>query len=271
MTLLRKFLRTLLLFTWNQALCCVFAVVIFASMAITKVVTIPFIPRYDLILIICIITQILMVRYKLETVDELKVITLFHIIGLGLEVFKVNMGSWAYLEPAWTKFWGAPLYSGFMYASIASYICQAWRRFHLQFHGWPGAAITVTLAVLIYANFFTHHYIYDFRYVIMAALAVVFIRTSVTFKVGTVQLKQPILISFLLIAFFIWVAENILTLFGAWTYPDQEGAWRLVHWGKVTSWFMLVIISIMIVVQLKHVKYKLQQHEYDSKEGVRQL
>ncbi|WP_188991719.1 DUF817 domain-containing protein [Paenibacillus nasutitermitis] len=249
--------KGLLWFGWNQALCCVFAVVIFASMAVTKVVTVPYIPRYDLILLLCILTQYLMVKYKLETVDELKVISLFHLIGLGLELFKVNMGSWAYLEPAWTKIAGAPLYSGFMYASVASYICQAWRRFDLQFFNWPRGWIVVTLAVLIYGNFFTHHYIYDFRYAIMAVLALVFYKTYVVFHVANIRLRQPILLSYVLIAFFIWVAENILTLLGAWTYPEQRATWQLVHWSKVTSWFLLVIISIMIVVQLKHVKYRI--------------
>ncbi|MBW9235086.1 DUF817 domain-containing protein [Leptospira santarosai] len=29
--------------------------------------------------------------------------------------------------------------------------------------------------------------------------------------------------------FFIWIAENIATFFGAWEYPNQVDAWSLVH------------------------------------------
>ncbi|THF80862.1 DUF817 domain-containing protein [Cohnella fermenti] len=253
---MRLRLRTLWLFGWTQALCCLFPVVIFSAMAVTKVVDVPFIHRYDLILLICVAMQVAMVAFKLETTDELKVITMFHLIGLGLELFKVNMGSWSYPEEAWTKLGGVPLYSGFMYASVASYICQAWRRFDLRFDNWPKAIRAVGIAVVIYANFFTHHYVPDLRWLIFAGLLVVFYRTVVRFKVGGRTLRMHALVSYALIAFFIWLAENISTFLGAWTYPNQERHWNVVHWGKLSSWFLLVIISIIIVVQLKDLKYR---------------
>jgi uncharacterized membrane protein YoaT (DUF817 family) len=65
---------------------------------------------------------------------------------------------------------------------------------------------------------------------------------------------MPLMLSFFLIGFFIWVAENISTFLGAWRYPNQEHTWQLVHIGKISSWFLLVVISIIIVAQLKHVK-----------------
>jgi uncharacterized membrane protein YoaT (DUF817 family) len=247
-------IRKLFIFTWNQALCCIFPILIFSAMAVTKVVEIPYLHRYDLILLICVIAQIAMVWFKLESMDELKVITLFHLIGLGLELYKVNMGSWSYPEDGWTKFWGVPLYSGFMYASVSSYICQAWRRFDLKFEQWPNGLLTTAMAVLIYLNFFTHHYFWDMRWVLSASLLLLFPRTSVLFTVAGKAYRMHILLSFLLIAFFIWIAENISTFLGAWKYPDQELRWNVVHWGKFSSWFLLIIISIIIVVQLKNLK-----------------
>ena len=92
---------------------------------------------YDVLLLVCLIAQALLLLTGLETMDELKVITLFHLIGLGLELFKVHMGSWSYPGQAWSKIGGIPLYSGFMYASVASYICQAWRGLDLRFYRWP--------------------------------------------------------------------------------------------------------------------------------------
>ena len=94
----------------------------------------------------------------------------FHLIGLGLELYKVRMGSWAYPEMAWAKFGGVPLYSGFMYASVASYLCQAWRRMEVRLNHWQSAFWTMPLAVAIYLNFFTHHFFFDLRWVLTLLL-----------------------------------------------------------------------------------------------------
>lgn len=59
---------------------------------------------------------------------------------------------------------------------------------------------------------------------------------------------------FFIVGFFIWIAENIATFLGAWKYPDQHEAWHLVGFSKISSWFLLIIISVIIVAQLKHVK-----------------
>ncbi|MGE5703221.1 MAG: DUF817 domain-containing protein [Clostridia bacterium] len=251
-------------FTYHQAMSCLFPVGIFLCLALTKVITIPGLPRYDLLLLLCIAMQVMMIKSGLETKDELKVITLFHLVGLALEIYKTHMGSWAYPEPAYTKIAGAPLYSGFMYASVASYLCQAWRRFDLTISGWPPAYLTVPLGLGIYLNFFTHHFIGDYRWYLTALIFVVFLRTMVGFTVNGVKLRMPLTLSFVLIAFFIWVAENIATILGAWKYPNQHEGWQLVHVSKISSWSLLVIISIIIVAQLKHVKGKRQRITPDA-------
>ncbi len=224
------------------------------TLALSKLVRLPWLPRYDLILIACLIMQYAMVRGRLETKDELKVITVFHGIGLGLELFKVQMGSWSYPEPAWAKIGGVPLYSGFMYASVASYICQAWRRFDLRLLNWPSARLTVLLCVAVYANFFLHHFLPDLRWLLMLALIPIFYRTKVCFTINRYPYRMPVVLSYLLIGFFIWIAENISTFFGAWQYPNQTTVWHPVHLGKISSWFLLVIISFIIVAHLKRIK-----------------
>lgn len=249
-----EFIRKLWVFGYQQALSCLFPVIIFGALGLTKVVEIPGLPRYDLILLICVLAQIGMLVSKLETWDELKVICVFHVIGLMLELYKVHMGSWSYPEEGWSKIGGVPLYSGFMYASVASYICQAWRRMNLRITGWPLPVLTVLISTAIYANFFTHHYVWDARWLLTALLFVVFGRTMVYFDVDGKTLRMPLVLSFLLIGFFIWIAENISTFLGAWTYPGQERTWSLVHIGKISSWFLLVVISVIIVAQLKHIK-----------------
>ncbi|WP_044428395.1 DUF817 domain-containing protein [Bacillus spizizenii] len=244
-------IKQLVRFGWEQALSCLFPVVIFASLAITQIIPLPFLPRYDWLLIICVLMQWWMVHSALETRDELKVITLFHLIGLALELFKVHMGSWSYPEEGYSKVFGVPLYSGFMYASVASYLCQAWRR-----QGWVVAAVyaVVLLAAAIYLNFFTHHYSIDIRWWLSGLVIIVFWQTWVIYEVNGTRYRMPLALSFVLIGFFIWIAENIATFFGAWTYPNQTEAWSLVHLEKVSSWLLLVIVSFLIVATLKQVK-----------------
>ncbi|OEH94553.1 DUF817 domain-containing protein [Bacillus solimangrovi] len=255
-------MRQLFFFGLEQAKACFFPVIIFLTLAITKVVEVPFIARYDLILLVCLLTQLFMIIFKFETLDEVKVIGVFHLIGLALELYKVHMGSWSYPEDAITKIWGVPLYSGFMYASVASYMCQAWRRLKLRITNWPATWGVVLLSVAIYFNFYTHHFIFDFRWILKILTLLVFYRTFVYFTILKRTYAMPLSLSFVLIGFFIWIAENIATFFGAWRYPNQSQQWEIVHFGKISSWLLLVIVSFMIVALLKHIKENQSQDKH---------
>jgi uncharacterized membrane protein YoaT (DUF817 family) len=241
-------------FGYRQALSCLFPAYVFLVLAISNTIHIPYVHRYDLLLILCLLMQWVMYHYRIETRDEVKVILVFHLIGLALEIYKVHMGSWSYPEEGWTKWFGVPLYSGFMYASVASYMCQAWRRLDLQLFQWPRAFWVAPLGAAIYFNFFTHHYIADLRWVITGLIFVVFFKTRISFKNRQHHYRMPLVVSFMLIGFFIWIAENIATFLGAWQYPNQREVWDWVHVSKISSWFLLVIVSFIIVAQLKHVK-----------------
>src|SRR5688572_4164840 len=121
-------------------------------------------PRYDFILIGALLIQAVLLWTRIETPAEAAVLGIFHLLGLGLEIFKCQpgIGSWTYPEDAWTKFLGVPLYSGFMYAAVASYMCQSWRILRLRLTGYPPHAMSIALSLAIYANFFTHHFIGDY-------------------------------------------------------------------------------------------------------------
>ncbi len=248
----RESLLDLLAFGRDQALSCAFAVAIFAGLAVTRVVDVG-VPRYDAMLIWCLLVQVVLVATRLETRDELLVICVFHVLGLGLEVFKVAIGSWSYPEPGVLRLGDVPLYSGFMYAAVASYICQAWRRLDLRVDPVPMAA-TMAVAVGFYVNFFTNHWIADLRWVLLGVAALLIARRSVTFRVRGVDRRMPLLVSFALIGLFIWIAENAATLLGAWTYASQVDGWSLVHPSKIGSWMVLVIFSFVLVLWLKQRK-----------------
>jgi uncharacterized membrane protein YoaT (DUF817 family) len=254
-------MRELVVFGLKQARACVFAGAFFAVLFLSQRLAVPGLPRYDLILVAAIAIQAALVAARLETVDELKVIALFHAVGLALELFKTSpsIGSWSYPEAGYAKLGAVPLYSGFMYAAVGSYMCQAWRVLDLSLERYPSYRITVPLCVAIYANFFTHHFGPDLRWVLAALVVAVFARTRVRFTVTARRRAMPLWLSFVLIGFFVWVAENVSTYLGAWTYPNQARAWTWVSLGKISSWSLLVIISFIIVADLKHLKGRLSR------------
>lgn len=250
---LKKNVSLLLTFAKIQALCCIFPLAVFFTLAVTHIINIPFLPRYDFIFLVLILVQILMVKLKLETIREVKIICLFHILGLILEIFKVNIShSWAYPEFSYLKILNVPLYSGFMYASVGSYVVQSWNKLKLNVEFWPPLWLSFSLSILLYINFFTNYFIYDFRYFIILAIVLVFWRTNFIFSIdGEKYHKMKALLSFGLIGFFIYIAENIASFFKAYQYPNQVETWKFVGFGKMSSWFLLVIVSIVLVVNLK--------------------
>lgn len=213
--------------------------------------------RYDFLFVSAVVLQVILYLTKIETWDEVKTIFLFHIVGMGLELFKTHpaIGSWSYPEEAFFKIATVPLYSGFMYAAVGSYLAQAWRIFKLELTGLDHYSWSALLAVAIYVNFFLHHLLFDARYLLIAAVFVFFWNTRVHFTViEGVPRWMPLNLAFLLIAFFIWIAENISTYLGAWQYPNQVHTWNVVSANKISSWFLMVIISFIIVAYLKHYK-----------------
>jgi uncharacterized membrane protein YoaT (DUF817 family) len=208
-------------------------------------------PRYDVLTLVAISIQYMMLRLGLETWDEVAVILLFHVAGTAMEVFKTAVGSWVYPEASYLHIGGVPLFSGFMYASVGSYIARAVRAFDLRFTGHPGFGQTSALTLGIYANFFSHHYWIDLRIPLMLWTVWAFRRCIVHFRIGRTFHRMPMIASFLLIALFIWFAENLGTFSHAWLYPSQRDEWNMVSLHKLGAWFMLTIMSYVIVTFVK--------------------
>ena len=188
-----------------------------------------------------------MLLLRLETWAEAKVIAIFHVVGTVMELFKTSAGSWIYPEASVLHIGAVPLFSGFMYAAVGSYIARVWRIFDFRFTGYPPRWSTWALAAAIYVNFFAHHWLPDARLALFALTALLFWRTRVHFRNWKVHRWMPLLVGFGLVAVFIWLAENIGTFARAWTYPDQQAGWRMVGWAKLGSWFLLMIISFVLV------------------------
>jgi uncharacterized membrane protein YoaT (DUF817 family) len=256
---LQRFCWEFWFFGLKQARACLFVVLFFASVLLVPRAGVWIIPRYDVLLILALLIQYWMVWSKLETIDELKAICLFHLVGFALEVFKTSgaIQSWSYPDFAYSKLFGVPLFAGFMYAAVGSYIIQSWRLLQQRVVHHPPYWMAVLVALLIYANFFSHHYIGDYRWYIAAATLGLYARTVVYFTPLDRERSMPLLLGFVLVGFFIWLAENISTFMGLWSYPNQLGAWSVVHLGKWSSWSLLVIMTFTIVAQLKYVKQRI--------------
>jgi len=240
-------LREFILFGLKMAWSCLFGAAMLSLMIVTHLWWPADLPlhRYDFLFGSALVIQALMLWTRLESVDEMKVIVLYHVIGTTMEVFKTHMGSWAYPEPSIFHIGGVPLFTGFMYGSVGSFIARAIRVFDMRFSHYPKPWATWLLTVAIYANFFADCYGYDFRLYIFVAGLLLFRRSFVFFRPDTRILSMPLWLAATLTSFFLWLAENVGTFTHTWRYPGRP--WALVPLAKMGAWGLLLIISFVTV------------------------
>lgn len=245
----KRLLFEFLLFGFKQGWACLFG----GAMLFLLFATHLFYPanaaiaRYDFLTLCAVGIQAAMLGVRLESWGEARVILAFHLAGTVMELFKTAQGSWLYPEPALLKIGAVPLFSGFMYAAVGSYIARVWRIFHFRFDHYPAQWTAAILAALIYVNFFAHHWLPDIRLGLFAVTAALFWRTSVRFTVHRQERAMPLLVGWALVALFIWFAENIGTYSNAWLYPQQRAGWSMVSPAKFGSWYLLMILSFVLV------------------------
>ncbi|CAM5366701.1 DUF817 family protein [Streptomyces chartreusis] len=125
-------LRQLLEFAWLQTRSCAFAIALMSGVAASTLLPGLPVARYDLLVVYGVLLTLLFWLRGWENGRDVGVIAVCHVIGLAFELVKVSLGSWSYPEPAVLKFAGVPLYGGFLYAAVGSYICRAWQLFDLE-------------------------------------------------------------------------------------------------------------------------------------------
>lgn len=238
-----------LVFGLKQAWACLFGGLMLASVIATHYLWPQgaALARYDFLFLFALGVQLAMLAFKLEKFEEAKVILIFHLVGTMMELFKTHAGSWIYPEANLFRIGGVPLFSGFMYAAVGSYIARITRIFDMRYSNYPDMRLTFALAAAVYVNFFTHHFAIDVRLALFAFTALLFWNTWVHYRVFRFRHRMPLLVGFFLVALFIWVAENIGTYSRAWLYPGQENGWTPVSLGKLGAWYLLMIISFVLV------------------------
>jgi uncharacterized membrane protein YoaT (DUF817 family) len=241
-------LAEFVMFVLKQGWACLFGGLLLAAIIATKLVWQPDWPvrRYDFLFLFAVATQAVFLWAKLETWEEARVILLFHLTGTAMEWFKVGVGSWAYPEAGLFKLFQVPLFSGFMYAAVGSYIVRVIRIFDMAFAPYPPFALTVALAGAIYANFFAHHFLPDIRLGLFVATVVIYARTRIWFRIDDRDWWMPLPVAAFLAALALWVAENVGTLTGTWLYSGQVSG-QVVSLGKLGSWYLLLFVAFVTV------------------------
>lgn len=202
--------------------------------------------RYDGLFLFAILTQAFMLIFRLETWEEAKVILLFHVTGTAMELFKTSVGSWTYPEHSVFFLGNVPLFSGFMYAAIGSYIARVIRIFEMRFAPYPPFWLSVVFGVAAYVNFFSHHFVPDIRLALFIGSVLIFGRTRVWFFIGRRARWMPMPLAAFLCAYVVWVAEDIGTMTGTWIYAGQSPL-EMVSFSKMGSWYLLLFVAFVTV------------------------
>ena len=237
----------LVMFTLKMGWSALFGGLLLIAIVLSKAIWQPDWPiqRYDALFVFAVTVQALFLILRLESWAEARVILLFHLTGTVMELFKTQAGSWTYPEAAMFRIEGVPLFSGFMYAAVGSFMARAIRNFDMRFVPYPPFWLTVLLAVAIYVNFFAHHFLPDIRWFLFAATVLVYGRTWIWFRPRG-WYRMPLVLAAFLSSFFLWVAENIGTRTGTWLYAGQTEA-QLVSLSKIGSWYLLLFVSFVTV------------------------
>ena len=240
------------LFVFKQGWACLFGGIMLSLVLLTKWFWShhAWLARYDFLFLCALAVQVLMLLLRMETVREAKVILVFHIVGTLMELFKTSAGSWTYPENNFFRLGHVPLFSGFMYASVGSYLARTSRILDMRYTRFPARWMTIALAVLIYANFFGHHFIPDMRLALFALLVLLFGPTWIYYRPYRLYRRMPLLLGFCLVALFVWFGENIGTFTSTWVYPNQHNGWQMVRFSMFGSWLLLMIISAVLVWQV---------------------
>lgn len=253
------FLKEFWLFGLKQAYASIFGGFLLLIMLITSFwYPLEFIHRYDFIFLAAIAFQLILLLFKLETLREALVIVVFHVVATIMELFKTSdaIGSWVYPEAYFFGVGNVPLFTGFMYSAVGSYIARVWRIFEFEFSNYPDRRLTIILVTLIYLNFFTHHFLPDIRWLLLAVTVYLFRKTNIYFRIIKTPRHMPLLVGWFLVALFIWFAENIATYANIWIYPNQSEQWQMVPPEKLTSWYLLMLLSFVLITLINKVRAK---------------
>jgi uncharacterized membrane protein YoaT (DUF817 family) len=166
-----------------------------------------------------------------------------------MELFKTATGSRIYLEPSLIRLGGVPLFSGFIYSCIGSYICRGLASVRFPLHRSSAVPLADSFKRGDLPQFLPRPLRLRPAARPVRRLRLLFCRATVWFRGWRVHRRMPLLLGLALVSLFIWLSENIGTFTRVWLYPSQSHGygWAMVSFAKLGSWFLLLIISYTLV------------------------
>ena len=165
--------------------------------------------------------------------------------GVVLEWQRTGAGAWAYEAGGVLQFGQKPLFVGFMYAAVGSYIIRSLRLKALMVTGMPAIWIGLGAGAVIYGSYFLSLPSWV-RPLLLTFVVIVFSGARVRSPSGS-WLYVPVALA--MAAVLLWVAENVGTFTGTWSYPGQ-GAYEFVSLSKIGAWFLLLNVCFLLVIYL---------------------
>lgn len=114
------------LFVIKQAWAALFGGLLLIAIVVTEYIDLPWFARYDWLFFIALSIQLFMLVTKLEKPHEVVTILLFHLVGLGMEIFKTSadIGSWSYPGEAFFRVENVPLFFRFYVCGRRKLYCS---------------------------------------------------------------------------------------------------------------------------------------------------
>lgn len=238
--------------SWLAMSAAIFAILLLLAFVVSYQMSWPIggIYRYDALLIYALLIQAALIYWKLEIPREVVVIAVFHLMAMLMELFLTSpaIGSWHYGEAGVMRIANVPLFAGFMYSAVGSFLARGLRVFQASFSHMPRIGWLAVLAILSYANFFVQHFLIDSRNGLFVLSIILFFKTTMQFQLNQHVYRVYFLPVLLFLAGLVWLAENIATYNNIWRYPSQVETWHIVGVGKLGSWYLLLTLSLVLVL-----------------------
>ena len=177
----------------------------------------PPLARYGFLVLAAVAVRAAMLAFRLQSWNEAKVIFAFHVTGTVMEIFKTQAGSQDFIRGrVFCTHRRDYLLSSFMYSAVRKLSRQglADLRFPQRFSHYPRRWATVVLALAIYVAFLcpslvAGHQAGPVRHRTLLYKPGAGCSTAPTFV--PVRDAVPLLLGFVLVALFIWFAEDLGT------------------------------------------------------------
>lgn len=227
-----------------QVLAAGYALLLIGGLLVADLVPLP-VAQYDATLIYCVVVTVVAGGFGWLTRRELIAMLAGYVAVMVTELVAVAQGERSYPLEGWSEIGGVPLLAGFGGAAVVSYVCRLWRLLAIEVEHFQ-SVMAGGVALLIYANFISRHWLLDIRALLAPLLLVVLRRCWVTFTLCDRQRRIPAALGYLATVLPLWALERLCAFLA-----DDGWLWSAVPVGSAGSWALLVAAAFLAVTFLK--------------------